>query len=183
MLVEGPAGSELLGGVLADDPLDGVSHRAVAGRHDDNVCLLEVTVGELKAVLMDADDLLALLDLDLAVSDELGATDVEVVAATVSEVLHEETAVVPVELEADLLETVEDVLVELSHLLGRFEVELADQFDWKGGEEDVGIVYGRAALLVEAVEPRWQTVLGGDDVGGGSLDDCGVGAMLVEFAV
>lgn len=131
---------------------------------------------------MDPDDLLALLDLDLAVRDELGAADVEVVAASVSEVLHEETAVVAVELEADLLETVEDVLVELSDLLGRLEVELADEFGWQGCEEDVSVLERWSTFLVEAIQPCWETVLRRDDVGGGSLDDGRVCAVLVEFA-
>ena len=94
--------------------------RRTAEGKDDDVGLEERAVLEADAVGLELLDLDALLDLDLAVADELGAADVEVVSAAVAEVLrgqpavrghaahlHEQAAGVAVDLKASLLERVE----------------------------------------------------------------------------
>ena len=110
------------------------------GTKERTICLLDVAVGKLEAVREDALDFLTLLDLDLALGNHLGSANVEVVASTIAEVLDEETGRISVELEADLLETLERWSIELGHLLGRLDVELLDEWYWKRGEHDIGVI-------------------------------------------
>lgn len=182
LLVKGPACVHLVGGIISDDSADGISHRSVSSCKDDDVCLSKVAIGKLQSVGVDLLDLLSLLDLDLSLGDKLGAADVQVVATSISEVLHEKTRVVTVELETDLLESIEDRLIELGNLLCALEMELSDKFSGEGSEEDIGIVDWWATLLVESVEPSWKTMLGRNDIGTAALNDGGICSVLVEFS-
>lgn len=55
------------------------SHGAVAGSEDNDIGFLEIAICELDTVLVDLLDLLALLDLDLAVGNKLRASNIKIV--------------------------------------------------------------------------------------------------------
>ena len=116
-----PHGAQLALRVEPPDVLDAVrervakdgarlrAHVLVARREDDLVRRQLGAVGEPDRVRQHLGDLLALLDFDLAVDDELRGPDVDVVAPAALEVLHEQArAVGPlVELEARFREALE----------------------------------------------------------------------------
>lgn len=173
LCVLAPNGAEAIRDIVRDDAAHRLALRGVAGRQDDQVGLELDAVGKEDAVLGQAVDLDALLDLDLAVGDEATAADVDVVPAAVAEVLDEEAARVGVELEAGLRDgagegglewlevsacvthlgqSVEKILVLLCNLLRRLDVELLEEIDGKRSEHQVGVVQGRAVFLVDPVE-------------------------------
>lgn len=174
LCVLAPDGAEAVRDIVRDDAAHRLALRGVAGREHDQVGLELDAVGEEDAVLGQAVDLDALLDLDLAVGDEATAADVDVVPSAVAEVLDEEAARVGVELEAGLRDgageggseglekvsasvahlgqPVEKILVLLCNLLRRLDVELLEEIDGKRSEHQVGVVQGRAVFLVDTVE-------------------------------
>src|SRR3954466_7289051 len=123
---------------LLGDEVGGVAvHGAVARGVDDEVG------GQLGAVLHHHRVLgevvdLAVDELDRAVGDELGRADVDVVARSAAQVLHEQPRVVlaPVELEAGGLEAVVEVLVALAHLVVERDLEFG-KVPEGGGREDM----------------------------------------------
>lgn len=158
------------------------AHVQVPRGKDNLVRLQGGAVGELQPVGENLGDLLALLDLDLAVGDELRRADVNVVAAAALEVLEEQAGAVRavVELEAGLGEAVEDVLVVGALDGADLGLHGLEHGVGEAMEEQVGIV-GRGRIFIEkALEGNLGDGLGGNDVGARTLDNSNVVARLVE---
>lgn len=82
LLVLPPDRVEPVGDVVRDETSDRLAHRRVACRTDNDVGGKLGAVGEENARLGEFGNLLALLDLDLAVDDELAASDVDIVTSS-----------------------------------------------------------------------------------------------------
>src|SRR5207249_425482 len=111
------------------------------GGEDDKIGVLQqrVELGELR-------------EPDLAFGDEIGAADVEVVAAAASEV-HELPAgsvLAETEPEALALEPLEELPVEVLRVLGGEDVRLSQKGERDRGGDEVAILE-RRALAVEGI--------------------------------
>lgn len=173
---------DAVGQLVAEDPPGRGPHVGVSGCEDDLVGRQLLAIGEGEGVAVDGTDLLALLDVDLAVGDERGGADVDVIAAAALEVFHEEARVVGpvVELEAGLGEAVVEVVVAVGDLFGGVDVHAFEDGVGDGHEEQVGVVDGRAAFLVHAAQQHVQAGLGPHHVGAAALHHRDVVAVLVE---
>lgn len=114
LLIQPPHRLHLLAHLLPEYPHRGRPHVVVPRRKDNLVRLKDTPVGKLNAVWQDLLDFLPLFDGDLAVDDELGGANVDVVAAAALPVLEDEAGAegAVVELEADALETFEQLVIE-----------------------------------------------------------------------
>jgi hypothetical protein len=97
-------------------------------------------------------DIGKLLEADLAFDDQVGAADVEIVAAAAGEVLElpAGTVVAEVEPESHPLERIEQVLVEGLRLLGEQDVGFACQRKRHGRRDQVAVLQ-RRSLVIERV--------------------------------
>ncbi len=181
-LVEAPDGLDALAQLVAEDlPRRGAHVRISRSKHNFVGGQFRA-VGKGERVLVDGLDLLALLDVDLAVGDEGRGADVDVVAAAALKVLNEEAGVVGpvVELEAGLGEAVEEGAVLLGNLHRRVDVDALEYGVGDGHEEEVGVLDGWPAFFVHAAEEHAQPGFGAHDVGAAALYHRDVVAVLVE---
>lgn len=180
LIVEAPDITDLVGNFVTEhDPGLG-SHVLVACGKDDLVGFELAAVGEAEAVGENGVDLLAVLDLDLALGDQLGSADVDVVASAALEVLEEETSAIgaAVDLEAGLVKTIENLLIVLGLLLTDGDLDGLEDGGGQAVNEKVGVVNLGSVFRVDALESDVSDGLGGDDVSAGSLDNGDVVALL-----
>ncbi|MCO5546654.1 hypothetical protein L7F22_000088 [Adiantum nelumboides] len=182
---EAPHLADLVRDVLADDVGGEAVHRPVAGGEHDEVGVELGAVGEPHPLLGELLHLPA-DQLHLAVGDELGGADVDVVARAAAQVLHEQAGVVvaEVQLEPGLLQPPVVVRVDLAGLVvGRLLEGVHDPVRQRR-EDHVGGVGVDArldrALGVEVPEAVLHQRVGLDDVGGGALHHGDVGAVLPQ---
>lgn len=88
LIIISPHVPDPIGQFVAKDLSSCLSHVLEPGREDDLVGFELGVVGETDAVGLQACNLLALLDFDLLIRDELCRTDVDVVTPTTMKVLH-----------------------------------------------------------------------------------------------
>ena len=159
------------------------AHVLVPGREDDLVRVQLRPVPEAHGVRQDLVDLLALLDLDLAVDDELRRAHVDVIPAAALEVFHKQARAVRalVEFKPGLLQPSEQFRVVLVLRRSDGDVDALEDRVRNAVEEDVGVFDRRARLVIEACEADVEDGGRGDDAGGRALDHRHVVAVLVEI--
>ena len=94
LLVESPDIFDAVRDLVSEDFPCCPSHVLIPSRKDNLISFKFRPVCKDKAVGLDLADLLTLLDLDLAIDDELAGSYVDVVATTTLEVLHEKSRVI-----------------------------------------------------------------------------------------
>ncbi|KAI6777340.1 hypothetical protein HG530_001285 [Fusarium avenaceum] len=158
------------------------AHVLVPRRKDNLISLQLRTVRKAKTMGQNSFDLLAVLHLDLAVGDELGGANVDVVASAALEVLHQKAGAVgaAVHLEARLVETFEDLLVALGLLVAGFDSESLENRGGKSVDEEIGVVNMRTTFAVDALEADVGNGLGGNNVCAGALHHGDVVTLLEE---
>ena len=118
-VAEAPDRADALGDVVAEQFPHQIFLPLVAGRQHDQVGGNGLAVLHLRALGDEAFDVGKLLQRDLALDDQVGAADVEIIAAAAGEIFELPAGAVlaEIELEADALQAVEQLLVELLRLL------------------------------------------------------------------
>ena len=116
----------------------------------------------------------------LALNDQVGAADIEVVAAAAREVLElpARSAFPEIKLEAHALERIEKVLVHFLRLLGQKPVALSCQGKRYRGSDEVA-VFQRRAFVVQRVG-KLRARLDIDDQGRAALNERDLGPARVE---
>ena len=114
-------GADAVGDVVAEQLAHQFFLALVAGRQHDQIGGDGLAVLHPRAFGDKAIDIGKLLQPDLALDDQVGAADVEIIAAAAGEIFELPAGVVlaEIELEADALQAVEQFLVELFRLLGQ----------------------------------------------------------------
>ena len=151
----------------------------VAGRQHDQVGWYRFAAVHLGAGGGEGFDIGKLPERNLAFHDQVGATDIEVIAAAARQIfeLPAGIALAEVELESDAREPFEQFLVELFRLLGHHGVALARQRQRHRGRNQIVVV--ERSLVVGRVDKlgRW---FDRDDQGRTALHDRHFSAARIE---
>lgn len=182
LLVKAPDTAHPIGNFVAQD-LPRLRPHILVSRREDNLIRLQLrSVGELQSMRQHLRDLLALLDLDLAVDDQLAGPNVNVVAASALEVLEEETRVIGpvVQLEPGLRQPFQRLLVALVLQRGHLDLLRFQDLRRDAPQQEIGVVDWRAVLVVETLQPDLSDGLGRDDARRTALHHRHVVPFLVE---
>ena len=128
-------------------------------------------------------NLLALLDLDLPINDQLTTSHINIIPASALKVLHKQPRPVraPVQLEPSLRQSLQRLPIILRLQLGHLDLDRLQHRPWRAVHPHIPVLARRAVLVVQARERDLGDALAGHDAGRRALHHGDVVALLVEI--